>query len=197
MTRKPLPDQTVTLLTLTVTVQRFPYLWCFAAEAYWDFPVNASDRVDQKFVEVQTLFSGVAQFAVSGTFIETLIEELFGRIFISPANKLQMTWKESQHSERDVLWICIVKNTCNQFGVVVLPAWIKYAGIYSVANSIAVILAKSCGFDPFIEICCSLLKRSDCLSGVKAPGDNGIVVGLNGKQIIDIAAFGQQHKKAA
>ncbi len=197
MTRKPLPYQTVALLMIAVTAQCFPYLGCFAAEADWDFSVEASDCVYQQSVEVQALFSGVSQFAVSCAFMEALIEEFFGRIFISPANKLKMAWKKSQHSECNVLWTCIVKNSCNQFGVVVLPARIKYAGIYSEANLIAMILAKSCGLDPFIEIRCSRFKLFDCLSGVEAPGDNSIVVGLDGQQIIDIAAFCQQHKKAA
>lgn len=51
-------------------------------------------------------------------------------------------------------------------------------------------------FYTLIKVGCAQFILADYLLSIKAPGDNRVTVGLDGQQIIDIAAFGQQHQKA-
>jgi len=83
----------------------------------------------------------------------------------------------------------------NHFSVGGWPIWMKDAGVDSETDTVAVILTASCGFESFIKVGCIELVLADCFGAIDAPGNDCLVIGFDGKEVIDIAAFGKQHKE--
>ena len=62
-------------------------------------------------------------------------------------------------------------------------------------DSIAVLLALAGRIDTLGKTGCAKLMLLDHPPAIKAPGYNRMVIRLDGKQIVDIAALGQHHQK--
>jgi len=63
--------------------------------------------------------------------------------------------------------------------------------------SIAMLLALPGSLNTLGKICCARLMLLDHPLAVQAPGYDRMVIRLDGKQIVDVAALGKQHQIAA
>jgi len=74
---------------------------------------------------------------------------------------------------------------------------VKDAWVDADPYAVAVLLAKPGRLDALVKGGCAKLVGLDRVVTVETPGDNGVAVRLKSKQIVDIAALGQEHQVCA
>lgn len=105
-----------------------------------------------------------------------------------------MAGQQAEHSERDILRLCGGQHFFDEVGVFGLVVLMKDNGVNSKAYSIAMLLTASCGGKAFVERCGAGFEGGYGFVGVERPGDDSVAVRLDGEQIVDVGAFGQEHK---
>ena len=167
----------------------------FPAQANGYSFVEAANGVYQKGIEFDSLRFGITEFAIGAQGGQILLSErVFGLGGICLNGETGMAGDKAEHSDGDILRFRGEKHFLNHIGVGVLPVRMQNTWIDSEADSVAVVLATFGGSDSFIEVCCIQFIMTDCVGAVDAPGDNRLVIGFDGKEIIDVAAFSKQHK---
>ncbi len=105
-----------------------------------------------------------------------------------------MAGQQAEHSERDVLRLCGGQHFFDEVGIFGLVVLMKDNRVNSKAYSIAMLLTASCGGEALVERCGARLEGGYGFVGVERPGDDSVAVRLDGEQIVDVGAFGQEHK---
>jgi hypothetical protein len=168
----------------------------FPAQADRNGFIKAANGIDDMGIKFDTFIFGVAQFPIGSEVGEVLLLEcFFGFDGIRLGSEAGMAGDEAEHSDSDILRLGRCEHFLNHFGIRVLPAGMQDAGVDSEADTKPVILAASGGVDAFVEVGGIKFILIDCLTAIDAPGDDGLVIGFDGKQIADICAFGKQHKE--
>lgn len=157
--------------------------------------IKAANGIDNVGIKFDTLTFGITQFPVASEVCKILnLKRSFGFGGICLGGQTGMAGDEAEHSDSDILRLSGCEYFLNHFSVRVLPVGMQNAGVDTKANTVAVILAASSGVDSLVEIGGIKLILIDCFAAIDAPGDDGLVIGFDGKQLADVCAFGKQHK---
>ena len=147
-------------------------------------------------IKFDTFIFGVTQFAIRSEISQILLlERFFGFDGICLGGETGMAGDKAERSEGDIFWFGGCEHFLNHISVSGLPVRMQDAGVDTEADSIAMLLAEPGGVDSFVEVGSTQFVLPDCFAAVDAPGNDCLVIGFNGKQIADIGAFGEQHKK--
>jgi len=147
-------------------------------------------------IKFDTFIFGVTQFPIRSEVGQVLLwERFFGFDGICLRGKAGMTGDETEHTDGDVLRLGDCAHFLNHIGVGGLPIRMQDAGVDTETDAIAMLLAEPGSVDSFVEVSGIKFVLPDCFAAVDAPGDDCLVIGFDGKQIADICAFGEQHKK--
>lgn len=168
----------------------------FAAQADRNGFIESANGVCQEGVEFDSLRFGITEFSVGAQVGEVLLlKRIFGFNWICSGGKTGMAGDKAKHSDGDILRLGGCEHFLNHIGVVVLPVRMKDAGVDSETDAVAVALTTFGGVDSLFEVRCIQFIMPDCFAAVDAPGDDCLVVGFDGKEVIDVSAFGKQHKE--
>lgn len=126
-----------------------------------------------------------------------VILKFLGPVAVGQRCEAKMAGQKPQHAERDVFGLDSSQCLLDEVSVAGLPVWIENAGVDAESDSVAVLLAASGCVDTLAKARCARLVGLDHVLAVQAPGDNCMFVRLDGEQIVNIAALGQQHEKAS
>jgi hypothetical protein len=166
----------------------------FPAQANGYGFVEAANGIDEEGVEFDSLRFGITEFSVGAQVGEVLLlKRIFGFNWICSGGKTGMAGDKAEHSDGDVFRLSGGEHFLNHIGVVVLPVRMKDAGVDSETDAVAVALTTFGGVDSLFEVRCIQFIMPDCFAAVDAPGDDCLVVGFDGKEVIDVSAFGKQH----
>jgi len=168
----------------------------FTAQADRDGFIKAANGIDDMRIKFDTFIFGVAQFPVGSEVGEVLLLDcFFGFNGIRLGSEAGMAGDEAEHTDCDILRLGGFEHFLEHFSISVLPAGMKDAGVDTEANTVTVILTEPGGGDSLIEVGSVEFILPDCLGAIDAPGNDSLVIRFDGKQIVDICAFGKQHKK--
>jgi hypothetical protein len=169
---------------------------CFTAQADRNGFIEAANDVYQEGVELNSLRFGITEFAVGAQICQVLfLERFFYFEGICLSGKTGMAGDKTKHSDSDVLGFGGSEDFLNHFGIGGFPIRMKDAGVDSETDTVAVILTASGSVDSLIKVGCVEFVLADCLGAIDAPGNNCLVIGFDGKEVIDVAAFSKQHKE--
>jgi len=76
-----------------------------------------------------------------------------------------------------------------------LPIRMKDAGVDTETDAISLLLAEAGGVDSLVEVSGIQFVLPDCFAAVDAPGNYCLVIRFEGKEVVDIRAFCEQHQK--
>ena len=106
-----------------------------------------------------------------------------------------MAGDEAECSEGDIFGFGGCEHFLNHISVGGLPVRMQDAGVDSEADAVAMLLAEPSSVDSFVEVSGIEFVLPDCFGTIDTPGNDCLVIWFSRKQITDICAFGEQHKK--
>jgi len=136
----------------------------------------------------------ITELVICGSGDKLMLRKSFGTVAIGRNGEAKMTRQQSEHTESDIFGSEGGKHFLNKFSIATLPIRMKNSGVDTDANSVAMVLAQSGGIDTLIEARGARLVCFDSTFAVKTPRNDCPAIRLNGQQVVDIAAFGQQHQ---
>ncbi len=147
-------------------------------------------------IKFNTLIFVVTQFSIRGEIGQILLlERFFGFGGIGLSGEMRVAGDKAEHSDSDVFGFGGSEHFLNHIVVSGLPVRMQDAGVDTETDAIAMLLAEPSCVDSLVEVSSIQFVLPDCFAAVYAPGNDGLVIGFDGKQIADIRAFGEQHKK--
>jgi len=168
----------------------------FPAQADRDGFIETANGICQEGVKFDSLRFGITEFAIGAQVGQVLLlERFFGLNRICLNSEAGMAGDEAEHSDSDVFRLGGGEHFLNHLSISGLPIRMQDAGVDSEADAVAVLLAELGSVDSLVEVSGIQLVMPDCFVTVYAPGDDRLVVWFEGKQVIDIRAFCEQHKE--
>lgn len=167
----------------------------FSAQADRDSFIEASNSINDMGIKFDTFIFRVTQFTVGGKDRKVLLlERFFGFDGICLGSEAGMARDEAEHSDGDIFGFGRSEHFLNHLSIRILPVRMQYARVNSETDTVAVILTKTSSFNSLVEAGSVQFVLPDCLVAVDAPGNDRLIIRFNGKQIVYICAFGEQHK---
>jgi hypothetical protein len=158
--------------------------------------IEAANGIDDMGIKFDSFIFGVSQFSIRGEVGQVLLlEQFFGLGGICLNGEARMTWDETQHADGDIFGFGRREHFLNHISVGGLPIRMQDAVVDSETDAIAMLLAEPGSVDSLVEVSGIQFVLPDCFAAVDAPGNDCLVIGFDRKQIADICAFGEQHKK--
>jgi hypothetical protein len=158
--------------------------------------VEATNGIDDMGIKFDTFIFGVTQFPIRSEISQVLfLERFFGLGGVGLNGEARMTWDETEHADGDVFGFSRCEHFLNHSGISGLPIRMQDAGVDTESDTIAVFLAESGGVKSLVEVSGIQFVLPDCFAAVDTPGNDCLVIGFDGKQIVDIRTFGEQHKE--
>jgi hypothetical protein len=157
--------------------------------------IEAANGIDDMGIKFDTFIFGVTQFPIRSKVGQVLLlERFFGFGGVCLNGETRMAGDETEHSDGDVLGFSGSEHFLNHTGVGGLPIRMQDAGVDTETDAIAMLLAEPGGVDSLVEVSGIQFVLRDCFGAIDTPGNDGLVIGFDGKQIADISAFGEQAK---
>jgi hypothetical protein len=167
----------------------------FSAQADRNCFAEAANSVRQEGVKFDSPMLRITEFAVGTQLCQILFFEGFGNFSgVCLRNKTRMTGDKTEHSQSYIFWVGASERFLNHFSIRVSPAGMQDSGVNTEPDAITVILASPGGVNSPIKVSGSQFVFVDCFGTINAPGNDGLYIGFDAKQIVDVCAFGQQHK---